>query len=104
VSKDNPRRDRVSQGNPPPPKELEAAMRSALNDNSSPTARDVLDAAERLLDNVLRSDCETRSSALDLLTVDALMTRALEIAAQDPKLLDEFPEEAMRTIASRSRS
>jgi hypothetical protein len=83
------------------PKELEAAMRIALNDNPSPTAGEVLDATERLLDTVLRTDCETRASALDLLTVDALMTRALEIAARDPKLLDEFPEEAMRRIGRR---
>lgn len=77
-------------------------MRSALNDNASPTANDLLDAAERMLDKVLRTDCEARSSALDLLTVDALMTRALEIAARDPSLLDEFPEQAMRRIASRA--
>ena len=38
---------------------------------------------------------------LDLLTVDALMTQALEIAARDPKLMEEFPELAMRRIASR---
>jgi hypothetical protein len=103
MSHDNPRRDRVSTGNLPPPKELEAAMRSALNDNHSPSATEVLDAAERLLDSVLRSDCETRSSALDLLTVDALMTRALELACRDPKLLDEFPEQAMRRISERAR-
>jgi hypothetical protein len=78
-------------------------MRIALNDNPSPTPAELLEAAERLLENVLRTDCETRSSALDLLTVDALMTRALEIAAQDPKLLDEFPAEAMRRIGLRSR-
>ena len=89
---------KMSPSNPPPPKELEAAMRSALNDNPSPTATELLDATERLLDTVLRTDCETRASALDLLTVDALMTRALEIAAGDPKLLGEFPEEAMRRI------
>lgn len=86
--------------NPPPPEELETAMGSALNSNPSPTAPEVLEAAERLLDRVLRTDCESRGSALDLLTVDALMTRALEIAARDPKLLEEFPEQAMRRIAS----
>ena len=75
-------------------------MRSALNDNQSPTPTEVLDAAQRMLDNVLRTDCETRASALDLLTVDALMTRALEIACRDPRLLDEFPEQAMQRIAS----
>jgi hypothetical protein len=93
----------VSQGNPAPPKELAEAMRSALNDNPSPSATEVLDAAERLLDNVLRSDCETRASALDLLTVDALMTHALEIAGRDPKLLKEFPEQAMLRIGAHAR-
>jgi len=78
-------------------------MRGALNDKTSPTAAELLDAAERLLDRVVRTDCETRSSALDLLTVDALMTRALEIAGTEAKLLDEFPEEAMRRIASHTR-
>ncbi|HET6760457.1 MAG TPA: hypothetical protein VFH13_00075 [Gemmatimonadaceae bacterium] len=90
----------MSGRNPPPPEELESAMASALNDNPSPTAPEVLEAAERLLDRVLRTDCESRASALDLLTVDALMTRALEIAARDPSLLKEFPEQAMRRIAS----
>lgn len=83
-----------------PPEELATAMRTALDDNSTPTAPDVLEAAERLLDRVLRTDCESRESALDLLAVDALMTHALEIAAKDPKLMKEFPEQAMRRIAA----
>ena len=78
-------------------------MRQALNGNPSPTATEVLDAAERLLNNVLRSDCETRASALDLLTVDALMTQALEIAGRDPGLLEEFPEQAMVRIAAHGK-
>ena len=86
-----------------PPEELDAAMRSALQNNPSPTAVEVLDAAEHLLDQVLRTDCETRASALDLLTVDALMTHALELAAKDPALLDQFPEQAMQRIASHPR-
>jgi hypothetical protein len=93
----------VSEIDPHPPRELEASMRSALNGNASPTPNELLDAAERMLDNVLRTDCEARASALDLLTVDALMTRAMEIAASDPLLLDDFPEQAMRRIASHSR-
>jgi hypothetical protein len=83
-----------------PPEELTTAMRNALDNNPNPTAAEVLEAAERLLDRVLRTDCETRESALELLTVDALMTHALEIAAKDPKLLSEFPEQAMRRIAA----
>jgi hypothetical protein len=90
----------MSERNPRPPEELESAMASALNNNPSATAPEVLEAAERLLDRVLRTDCESRASALDLLTVDALMTRALELAAKDPKLLAEFPERAMQRIAS----
>jgi hypothetical protein len=90
----------MSERSQPPPKELESAMASALNDNPSPTAPEVLEAAERLLDRVLRTDCESRASALDLLTVDALMTHALEIAAKDPRLLEEFPEQAMQRISS----
>jgi hypothetical protein len=93
----------VNQADPHAPKELEASMRSALRDNVSPSPIELLDAAERMLDNVLRTDCESRASALDLLTVDALMTRALEIAARDPSPLDDFPEQAMRRIASHSR-
>jgi hypothetical protein len=93
----------VNAGDALPPKELEAAMRNALNDNASPTAVEVMDAAERLLESVLRTDCETRASALDLLTVDALMTRALELACRDEKLLENFPEQAMRRVASHAR-
>jgi hypothetical protein len=91
----------MTERNSRPPEELESAMARALNHKPSPTAPEVLDAAERLLDRVLRTDCESRESALDLLTVDALMTHALEIAAKDSKLLEEFPEQAMRRIASR---
>jgi hypothetical protein len=93
----------VSEIDPHPPSGLEASMRSALNDNASPTPNELLDAAERMLDKVLRTDCEARASALDLLTVDALMTRALEIASRNTELLEEFPEQAMRRIASHSR-
>ena len=94
----------MSERKPLAPEELESAMASALNHNPAPTAPEVLEAAERLLDRVLQTDCESRASALDLLTVDALMTHALQIAAKDPKLLEEFPEEAMRRIALHERA
>ena len=86
------------------PPELEAAMRAALDAKPSPTAPDLLDAAERLLDKVLSSDCESRSSALDLLTVDALITRALSEAANDPATLDTFASEAMHRLASHNKA
>ena len=78
-------------------------MRRALEDNSSPTAADTLEAAEHLLDRVLRTDCESRAAALDLLTVDALMTQAVEIAGRDEELADEFMSDAMRRVAARAR-
>ncbi len=87
--------------NEPVSKELDESIRRAIGDNPSPTPTDVLESAIRLLEDVLRSECENRSSALDLLTVDALMTRALELAANDPQLLETFPEEAMHRIAGR---
>ena len=86
---------------PAPPEELATAMRNALKDaTEDPTAEDLLEAAERLLDKVLRTDCETRASALDLLTVDALMTHALRVATTDPKAPEDFPEQALRRISS----
>jgi hypothetical protein len=93
--------DWLSQLDPAPPEELAAAMRNSLHDaTENPKAEDLLDAAERLLDKVLRTDCETRASALDLLTVDALMTHALQVASTDPKAPDDFSEQVLRRITS----
>ncbi|HEY8832444.1 MAG TPA: hypothetical protein VIM21_08025 [Gemmatimonadaceae bacterium] len=86
--------------NPAPPAALATAMRNALKDANTPTAEDLLTAAEQALDRVLRSGCETRASALDLLTVDALMTHALEIASSHANAPDDFPEQALRRITS----
>lgn len=110
-------RDTPPLAPPKPPEQLATAMRNALresaehtnrkengrDDNGSTTqetANDFLDAAAHLLGRVLRTDCETRAAALDLLTVDALMTRALELAAADPVLMETFPERAMQRIAA----
>ena len=93
--------DWVARLEPAPPEELATAIRNSLKERTqNPSAEDFLAAAERLLDKVLRMDCETRSSALDLLTVDALMTHALTVASTDPKSPEDFPEQAMRRIAS----
>lgn len=93
--------DWLSRLDPAPPEALAAALRRSLKDGTeNPSADDLLEAAEHLLDKVLRTDCETRSSALDLLTVDALMTHALLIANQDPNTPDDFPDQAMRRVTS----
>ena len=78
-------------------------MRNAVEGKENPTANEILESAERLLDRVLRTDCETRSSALDLLTVDALMTHALQVANNDPDAPKDFPEQAMHRIPSAGR-
>ena len=75
-------------------------MRAAVESNPNPSASDLLDAAERLLDKVLRSDCETRAAALDLLTVDALMTQSLLVANKDAKTLAGFAEQAMIRVGT----
>ena len=83
--------DWISALNPAPPADLATAMRKSLNDSvRDPTAEQLLEAAEHLLDRVLRTDCETRASALDLLTVDALMTHALLVASKDHGASDDF--------------
>jgi hypothetical protein len=75
-------------------------MRNAVDDNPEPTASELLRNVEHLLDKVLRTDCETRASALDLLTVDALMTHALLVANQDATAPKDFAERATHRIAS----
>jgi hypothetical protein len=93
--------DWLSHINPPPPEELLTAMRNAVDDaRENPTADELLAAAERLLDKVMRTDCETRASAIDLLTVDALMTHALLIATGNKDTPDDFPERAIARITS----
>ena len=77
-------------------------MRMALPDQSeNPTADELLTAAERLLDKVLRTDCEARVSAMDLLAVDALVTHAFLRATDDPSAGADFPEQAMRRLGRR---
>ena len=85
------------------PAELEASMLTALEGNPSPTASELLTAAERLLDRVLQSDCESRSSALDLLTVDALLTHALQVDASGSVANSGFADVAMARLASHGR-
>jgi hypothetical protein len=93
--------DWVSRLLPAPPEQLATAMRNAVNEDiGNPSAEDLLAAAEHLLDRVMRTDCETRASAIDLLTVDALMTHALQVASKDPNAQEDFPEQALRRITT----
>ncbi|MGH7603461.1 MAG: hypothetical protein ACRENK_05605, partial [Gemmatimonadaceae bacterium] len=77
------------------------ALRSALTEPAGdPSAEELLRAAEHLLDKVLRTGCESRSSAVDLLTVDALVTQALLVASEDSNSVEDFPEQALRRVTS----
>lgn len=97
----------AATGNPTASQNPAATQNPAASENpaadENPTADDLLGAAERLLDNVLRTDCETRASALDLLAVDALMTHALLVASADPAAAGDFAERAMHRIAGLGR-
>ena len=94
--------DWLSRRTPPPPDELALAIRSALigpghtSDEPSPT--ELLEAAQKLLERVLENECAQRDAALDLLTADALVTYAMEIANETGSLGD-FPEFAMHQLA-----
>jgi hypothetical protein len=87
------------------PEELASAIRAALktkiDSGEDPTPIELLEAAQTLLEKVLANECAERESALDLLTADALVTFALEIATEKASALNEFPETAMSRLAAR---
>jgi hypothetical protein len=94
--------DWLSSRRPAPPEELASAIRDALKERNitsdPPTPTELLETAQALLEKVLSTECATRESALGLLTADALVTYALEVANEAGQLAG-FPEQAMKTIA-----
>ena len=83
------------------PHALDDSIRRALGGNTSTSPEELLKAAEQLLARIIDGECESREAALDLLTVDALVTRSMELAAREPDLLARFPDLAMKRIATR---
>jgi hypothetical protein len=63
-----------------------------------------LDAAEELLTELAARRSAGRESALDLLTVDALVTYAFEAAADSPESLESTATAAMIRLAATARS
>jgi len=94
--------DWLSHRTPAPPPELASAIRAALKARNiagaAPTPTELLETAQSLLQKVLGTECDSRDSALDLLTADALVTYALEIANENSQLSD-FAETAMGKLA-----
>lgn len=60
----------------------------------------LLDSAARLLGDLVSRGSVGRESALDLLTVDALVTYAFEVASASPDSLSSRADAAMRRFAS----
>jgi hypothetical protein len=88
---------------PPPPAlraRLERALGPALASHRDSASDACLRASEDLVEQLLRGDCTSRDSALDLLTADALVTYAFEAAAELPGGLAERATGAMRRIAA----
>jgi hypothetical protein len=64
------------------------------------TAESYLAAGERLLTDLLSGDCTSRDCALDLLTADALVTYAFELAASEPSRVSARAEQATARLAA----
>ena len=64
------------------------------------SSAELLDAAGEAMATLLHDGCLTRSSALDLLAVDALVTYAFESAADEPERIDAHAHQALATIAA----
>ncbi|HTI62219.1 MAG TPA: hypothetical protein VL524_01835 [Gemmatimonadaceae bacterium] len=87
----------------PAPPQLTARITSAVGDELDATADDAtavfLDGAERLLQVLVARPSAGRESALDLLTVDALVTYAFEAASESPESLTPRAIEALQRLA-----
>jgi hypothetical protein len=89
---------------PAPPPELrarvDAALGAALHGAPGDAATACLDAAERLVRDLVREHATSRDSALDLLAADALVTYAFEAASERPGELPARARDAMVRFAA----
>ena len=87
----------------PAPPQLTARVAHALRDRvdapMEEAADALVDSAERLLAEVIERPSAGRETALDLLTVDALVTYAFEAASARPETLATEASTAMRRLA-----
>ncbi len=89
---------------PAPPDRLLARLEEVLDRQGAREAADApevcVNAAYELLDDLLHRPTAGRESALDLLTVDALVTYAFEAASDAPDTLAERATSAMQRLAA----
>jgi len=99
--------DWLRQRTPTPPAQLVAKIQETLGDRYTSDAQAASDlflaAADELLRDLLSRSSSGRESALDLLTVDALVTYAFEAASDDPSSLTDRAEHAMTRLAATAR-
>lgn len=81
------------------------ALDSAVLESNVLAPDALLDAGVHALARVVALDCSTRAAALPLLAADALVTRAMELAAhryRDSAELRDFAERAMLRLGASS--
>ena len=91
--------DWLASRTPPPPEllrsRIERALGTSLDLDVADTERVCIEAAERVLTRLLADGEGERREAVDLLAADALVTYALEFAAEAP---ESFEDHAARAI------
>lgn len=97
----------LNDRSPAPPTRLAGRIEEALGARLASDAESApglcVDAAEALLCDLLDRSTTGRESALDLLTVDALITYAFEAAAADPATLESRANAAMSRLSQLAR-
>jgi uncharacterized membrane protein len=86
----------------PPPQLMQRvghALGDAADDDKSLAADRCVEAAERVVAQLLRDGRTGRESAADLLAADALVTYAFEAAGADPRRLVDWAQSAMVRLA-----
>ena len=101
-------REWLHEREPAPPARLGARIDEVLGARGEATDGRVsahcLDAAEELLTELVGRSSAGRESALDLLTVDALVTYAFESATDSPSTLEATAAAAMVRLAATAHS
>lgn len=96
--------DWIAAARPAAPERLAERIAQQLGDSSTGPIADTpeacVDAAVSLLDELLAREATGRESALDLLTVDALVTYAFEAASADVGRLRPRALDAMSRLAA----
>ena len=89
---------------PEPPLRLRTRINEVLASRRASSDSEVatccMDAACELLGSLVERPEAGREAALDLLTVDALVTYAFEALAGDPQRLGRFARESMQRLAA----